>query len=235
MDIGIVGLSDGNVARRLARGGINVFGFDAKGRAATLAGEKILTAMPTAVALARALTAPRVVWMDVAPGFDTELMIQELWPELRPGDVIVDTNGTQYQDAQRRAAALATARIDFIDCTIAPIADDPGNGHVLVFGANPAAARIFAPYAQILTPDNGWLHCGPVGSGHFVAMVLDGTNAAHALVNDAMEPGVAAPVSSLALMLQSGRVRGNTRAERLLAAISESFDDETVPARGSIK
>lgn len=211
MDIGIVGLSDGNVARRLMRGGVNVFGFDSEGRAAALADERILISMQTAVALARALSAPRVVWMNMPPGFATELMIQEVWPELAAGDVIVDASGFLYQDAQRRAAALATARIHFVDCAIAPAADPSGLGHVLVFGGSPDAARIVAPYAQILAPEpeRGWLHCGPVGSGHYVKMVVDGIATGAACdINEAMEQGMAAPVSSLALMLRSGRASG---------------------------
>jgi len=225
MDIGIVGLSDGNVARRLAHGRVNVLAFDADGLAATLADERVVVAMPTAVAVARALSAPRVVWMNMTPGFATEVMIQELWPELAAGDVIVDASGARYEDAQRRGAALATVRIHFVDCTIAPTADDPDHGHVLVFGADPAAARILAPYARILAPDKGWLHGGPVGAGHYIRSILN----AGAAVDEAMARGAAAPVSSLALKLASGRVRGATQAERLLAAISEDFGDHTLP------
>lgn len=171
MDIGIVGLADGNVARRLARGGVRVLGFDSDGRAATLADENVLIAMPSAVA---------------------------------------------------------------------PIADDPTHGHVLAFGAGPAAARILAPYAQILAPDRGWRRCGPVGSGHYVKTVLAGvdpspTGAARGVVNEAMALGSATPVSSLALMLQSGRPGGNSFAERLLAAVREHCGDEAVPTMDPIK
>jgi len=228
MDIGFVGLAGGSddVARRLARGGVNVFGFDAGGRAAALADEKILTAMPTAVALARALSAPRVVWINVAPGVDTELAIQEVWPELAAGDVIVDAAAARYQDAPRRAAALVTARIHFVDCALAPVADDPAHGHVLVFGGSPAAAQVLAPFARILAPDpeRGWLHCGPPGSGHFVRMI-----------NEAMEQGVAAPVLSVALLRQSGRASRDARGERLLAAIDESCGGTSVPTKDPIK
>jgi 6-phosphogluconate dehydrogenase len=238
MDIGIVGLSAGNVnvARRLARSGVSVFAFDGEGRAAALADESILVAMPSAVALAHALSAPRVVWLDVASGFATEIMIQELWPELAADDVIVDASGARYQDAQRRAAALATVGIHFVDCAIAPIASDQDHGNVLVFGANPEAARIVAPYAQVLATDRGWRHCGPEGSGHLVTMILDGIDAEPCSVVSALtnEDG-ATPVSSLASMLQSRRAGGNTRAERLLAAMRDSFADDTVPTRDSIK
>jgi 6-phosphogluconate dehydrogenase len=303
MDIGIVGLSgaSGNVARRLAHAGVRVFGFDADGLAPALADDNVLTAMPTAVALARALSAPRVVWMNVPPGSPTELMIEEVWPELAAGGVIVDVGAARYQDAQRRAAALAAAQIHFVDCAIAAVADNPARGHVLLFGGSPAAARILAPIVRVLAPEHGFLHCGPAGSGHFVRMILDGVeraalhataegvtllahkrefaldvaaiaetwrrhggasssllalaarilaeerspvaaapiavgaSAARGVVREAMEQGVAAPVLSLALMLQSGRASGNAYAERLLAAMSERLGSEPVPTRDPVK
>lgn len=209
MDIGIVGLSGatGDVARRLARGGVNVFGFDAQGRAAALADEKILVAMPTAVALAHALSAPRIVWMNVAPGFDTEIMIQELWPELAAGDVIVDAGAADYQDAARREAALATVKIHFIDIAVAGPEGDSPDGPVLYFGGTAAAARVFAPVADILASERGCLHCGPAGSGHLFRTML-GT--------------VPRQVLSMVTMLESGNPRGNANLERL-RALCESF------------
>ncbi len=209
MDIGFVGLAGGSddVARRLARGGVNVFGFDSGGRAAALADENILTAMPTAVALARALSAPRVVWISVAPGVDTELAIQEVWPELAAGDVIVDAGAANYQDAPRREAALATVKIHFVDCAVAPVEGDSADGSVLYFGGSAAAAQIFAPVADILAPERGWLHCGPAGSGHLFRTMLD---------------TVPRQVLSMVRMLQSGNSGGNANLERL-RALCESF------------
>jgi 6-phosphogluconate dehydrogenase len=151
-----------NVARRLARGGVNVFGFDAEGRAATLADEKILIGMPTAVALARALSAPRVVWLDVAPGFDTEVMIQDIWPELAAGDVIVDAGGTRYQDAQRRAAASPRP------VSISSIARSHRSRTIRTMAMSRLRrqSRGGADRGTLCAgpgTDRGWLHCGPEG------------------------------------------------------------------------
>jgi 6-phosphogluconate dehydrogenase len=210
MDIGFVGLSGGSalVARRAARAGMSAFGFDAEGRAAALANEKVLVAMPNSAALARALTSsPRVVWIDVHPGRDTELVIQDVWPELAPGDVIVDAGAGRHEDAARREAALATAKIHFVDCAVAPAEGDSGDGPALYFGGSPAAAQVFAPVAEILARERGWLHCGPAGSGHFFRTMLDTV------------PG---QIASMVKTMQSGHPDGNAQLQRL-RVLCESF------------
>jgi 6-phosphogluconate dehydrogenase len=210
MEIGFVGLSDGSalMARRAARAGINVFGFDPGGRAVALANERVLVALPNAVAVARALSsAPRVVWIDVQPGRDTELAIQDVWPELAPGDVIVDAGAARHEDALRREAALATAKIHFVDCALAPGAGESDDGPALYFGGSPAAAQVFAPVAEILAPGRGWLHFGPAGSGHFFRTMLDTV------------PG---QIASMVKTMQSGNPDGNAQLKRL-RVLCESF------------
>ena len=93
MQIGIVGLGrmGGNMARRLARGGVEVIGFDADAKASSvLAGERVLESASSIAALAHRLAAPRIVWLMVPAGRVTELAVEEVWPELSRGDVIVD-------------------------------------------------------------------------------------------------------------------------------------------------
>ncbi len=179
MDIGIVGLGrmGGNMARRLARGGVRVVGSDTDARASSaLAQEGVLTAAPTAIALAHALRAPRVVWLMVPAGTATELTIEEVWPELAKGDVIVDGGNANYKDSQRRAAALASAGIHFVDCGVSGGVWGLANGYALMFGGSATAARMLEPFAKVLAPapDRGWLHCGPAGAGHFVKMIHNG-------------------------------------------------------------
>ena len=179
MDIGIVGLGrmGGNMARRLARGGVRVVGFDPDASVRrSLAQEGVLEAADTSVALVKALAAPRVVWLMVPAGATTELVVQDVWPEMSRGDVLVDGGNANYKDSQRRAAALESAGIAFVDCGVSGGVWGLENGYALMFGGSPAAARAVAPYAQILAParDRGWLHCGPAGSGHFAKMIHNG-------------------------------------------------------------
>lgn len=163
MDIGFVGLHDGRAARRLACAGMRVLGFDAAGAALAQAN---VTLMPSAAALARALSPPRVVWLDVPAGVATELAIADVWPEMAAGDVIVDTGPAHFADARRRVAALASVGIHFVDCALR---HEPA---VMLTGGHPDAARVVAPYAALLAPASRWRHCGPAGAAHYTRMVL---------------------------------------------------------------
>ena len=92
------------------------------------------------------------------------------------GDLLVDGGNANYKDSQRRASALRSAGLRFIDCGVSGGVWGLENGYALMFGGSAEAARTFEPYARILAPapDRGWLHCGPAGSGHFVKMIHNG-------------------------------------------------------------
>jgi 6-phosphogluconate dehydrogenase len=179
MDIGIIGLGrmGGSMARRLARGGVRVFGFDPDVNVrAALAGEGVLQPADSIVDLVHRLAAPRVVWLMVPAGDATELAVQDAWPEMARGDVLVDGGNANYKDSQRRASALSTAGVDFVDCGVSGGVWGLDNGYALMFGGSDEAAARLAPYVRILAPapDRGWLHCGPAGSGHFAKMIHNG-------------------------------------------------------------
>jgi len=152
MRIGFVGVRDGRLVRRLAAAGVRVFACWTD----DLAGDARIALLSDAVAVARALGAPRVVWLDLADGFATERAIQDVWPECVPGDVIVDMGPGNVEDARRRCASLASARVHFIDCHFVA-------GGQLVFGGSEEAMRIVAPYADLAA---SWTHRGPSGSGY---------------------------------------------------------------------
>ena len=179
MQIGIVGLGrmGGNMARRLQRAGVEVIGFDADAATgASLASEKVLEPAQSIVALAKALSAPRIIWLMVPAGHVTELAVQDLWPELARGDLIVDGGNANYKDSQRRGIALASAGLRFVDCGVSGGVWGLDNGYTLMFGGDAAAAAMIEPFVKILAPapDAGWLHCGPCGAGHFVKMIHNG-------------------------------------------------------------
>jgi 6-phosphogluconate dehydrogenase len=122
------------------------------------------------------LSPRRIVWLMVPSGNVTELAIQEIWPELAAGDVIVDGGNAHYKDSERRAAAVASAGVRFVDCGVSGGVWGLENGYALMFGGDAEAAKAIEPYAKILAPapDRGWMHCGPAGSGHFVKMIHNG-------------------------------------------------------------
>jgi len=177
--IGLVGLGrmGGNMARRLARGGIRVVGHDATpGAADALAAEGVLSAASSLAALADALPAPRVVWTMVPAGSATESTIATLSAHLAPGDTIVDGGNANYRDSQRRAQDLASRRVQFVDCGVSGGVWGLANGYTLMFGGSAEAARAVEPFVRVLAPapDAGWMHCGPAGAGHFAKMIHNG-------------------------------------------------------------
>jgi 6-phosphogluconate dehydrogenase len=179
MDIGLIGLGrmGGNMARRLARAGVRVVGFDPDAKVRTaLAHEGVISAASSIQGLVGMLQPPRVVWLMVPAGQPTELAVQEVWPELARGDVIVDGGNANYKDSQRRAAGLATAGIGFVDCGVSGGVWGLEHGYTLMYGGTAEAARRVEPYARALAPapDRGYLHCGPPGAGHFVKMIHNG-------------------------------------------------------------
>jgi 6-phosphogluconate dehydrogenase len=177
LQIGIVGLGrmGGNMARRLVRGGARVTGFDRDAQARAAMADAIET-VSSLDALVDALPAPRVLWLMLPSGEVTESGIDALAARLAPGDLVVDGGNANYRDSQRRGAALAAIGIRFVDCGVSGGIHGLADGYALMFGGEPEAAAMLTPFARILAPaaDAGWLHCGPVGAGHFVKMIHNG-------------------------------------------------------------
>ncbi len=179
MQIGMVGLGrmGANMARRLARGGVDVVGFDPDPHArAALAKTPRCTVVEDLASLVHALPAPRIVWVMVPAGEHTEETIAGLAPRLLAEDVIVDGGNAYYKDSVRRAVELASYGVRFVDCGVSGGIWGLEEGYALMFGGSPAAARAIEPIVRVLAPapDRGWLHCGPSGSGHFVKMIHNG-------------------------------------------------------------
>ena len=179
MQLGMIGLGKmgGNMARRLRRAGVEVIGFN-RDTAITqeLAQECGLVAAESAEALVERLAGPRRVWLMLPAGEATESLVQQMRTLLEPGDVLVDGGNSYYKDSMRRGAELAGAGIRFVDAGVSGGIWGLDEGYTLMVGGADEAFAALRPIVERLAPapDRGWVHTGPVGSGHFVKMIHNG-------------------------------------------------------------
>ena len=175
--IGMIGLGrmGANMARRLARGGASVIAWDRAAAARrALAQERRVVLAPDLAALVRELKAPRVLWLMLPAGKATEDILARLTPLLATGDVIVDGANAHYRDSMRRAAELAARGFAYVDAGVSGGVWGLANGYTIMLGGEARALRRVQPYAKLLAPPKGWLHCGPSGAGHYVKMIHNG-------------------------------------------------------------
>lgn len=172
-----LGRMGANMARRLARGGARVHGFDPQADArAALDGEAGVILHASLADAVAALPAPRTVWLMLPAGAPSEATLAALPGLLEAGDLVVDGANANYLESQRHARELQAHGLRFADCGVSGGVWGLDNGYCLMFGADGEAAARLAPFARLLAPapDRGWLHCGPPGSGHFVKMIHNG-------------------------------------------------------------
>jgi len=179
MRIGMIGLGrmGANMARRLARGGAQVAAFDVSESARTaLSGVAGVVTADSLAALIAALPAPRVVWLMLPAGAVTQDTLDTLLPLMSAGDTLVDGANAYYRDAVGRAHDAGTHGVHFVDAGVSGGIWGLDSGYAIMLGGSDAAVAAVTPFVRILapTPDTGWLHCGPVGAGHFVKMVHNG-------------------------------------------------------------
>jgi 6-phosphogluconate dehydrogenase len=180
-----------NMTTRLLRAGHELVVFDLDPEAVASAEAAGATAARSLEDLAARLAAPRAVWL-MLPVAIVDRVLAELTPHLGAGDAVVDGGNSWYHDDLRRSHELATAGIDYLDVGVSGGVWGLARGYCLmVGGADQAAARL-EPIFRSLAPglegaprspgregdptpeEEGWLHCGPSGAGHFVKMVHNG-------------------------------------------------------------
>ncbi len=168
MNIGIVGLGrmGGNMRERLRRGGHDVIGYDPNPQA---------TDVESLAALVAKLSAPKVVWVMVPAGDVTRDTIRELGELLGQGDVVVDGGNSRYTDDAEHAAHLRDRGIGFVDAGVSGGIWGLDNGYALMVGGSDDDVAKVRPAFDTLKPaDEGFVHAGPVGAGHFAKMVHNG-------------------------------------------------------------
>jgi len=195
MQIGLVGLGrmGANMSRRWLRGGHTVVGYarHAETVTALLDGAAISAGAASLAGLVGQLASPRVVWLMV-PAAAVDAALAELVPLLARDDVVVDGGNSYYVDDRRRSATLAENGISYLDCGTSGGVAGLERGYCLMIGGPTEAVQRLDPIFRCLAPgvdaaprtpgrtgdpdtaENGYLHCGPSGAGHFVKMVHNG-------------------------------------------------------------
>ncbi|WP_370367740.1 phosphogluconate dehydrogenase (NAD(+)-dependent, decarboxylating) [Catenulispora sp. GP43] len=194
MQLGVVGLGrmGANIARRLMRDGHTCVVFDVDPHAVAALEKEGAAAASSLADLAGQLSQPRAVWVMLPAGEVTGTAIDDLAAELDRGDTVIDGGNSYYRDDIRRAAGLAEHGVHLVDCGTSGGIWGIERGYCLMIGGDAAAVDRLEPIFASIAPgtdaaprtpgrtgepaaaERGFLHCGPVGAGHFVKMVHNG-------------------------------------------------------------
>ncbi|MGF1645057.1 MAG: phosphogluconate dehydrogenase (NAD(+)-dependent, decarboxylating) [Thiotrichales bacterium] len=193
MQIGMIGLGrmGGNMVRRLLRAGHECVGYAPDPDAVAGLAAEGMRGHTELTAFVAALDTPRTVWLMVPAGV-VDPLIETLLPLLEPGDTLIDGGNSYYKDDIRRADALAARGVTYLDVGTSGGVWGLERGYCLMIGGDTPSVERLTPIFRALAPglgeiertpgrtgdpapaEEGWLHCGPAGAGHFVKMVHNG-------------------------------------------------------------
>jgi len=183
MQLGMVGLGrmGANMTERLRAAGHDVKTYD----------PNVDSTASSLEQLVQQIDAPRSVWLMVPAGL-VESIVTELAPHLAPGDTIIDGGNSYYVDDLRRSQKLREGNVHYVDVGVSGGVFGLKRGYCLMVGGDDEAVGRLVPVFEALAPglaaaertpgregdpapeEQGWLHCGPSGAGHFVKMVHNG-------------------------------------------------------------
>jgi 6-phosphogluconate dehydrogenase len=193
MQLGMIGLGrmGANMVRRLIAGGHQCVVFDRSPTAVEELTRARSVGASSIADLVKKLATPRAVWLMVPAGV-VDATLNEVLPHLTPGDILIDGGNSYYVEDIRRARQLAERGIHYVDVGTSGGVWGRERGYCLMIGGEEAAVKHLDPiFAQLApgageisrtpgrdkaggTSEQGYLHCGPNGAGHFVKMVHNG-------------------------------------------------------------
>ena len=171
MHIGLVGLGKmgGNMRDRLRNQGIEVTGYDRN---------PAVTDSDSLAGMVQAISSPRIVWVMVPAGEITSSVVTELGGLLDAGDLIIDGGNSRFTEDAKHAAELAPFGIEYIDAGVSGGVWGAKNGYGLMVGGKAEQVARAMPIFDALRPDGprdeGFVHAGEVGAGHYAKMVHNG-------------------------------------------------------------
>jgi 6-phosphogluconate dehydrogenase len=192
MQIAMVGLGKmgANMVRRLMKGGHSCVVYDRGAEVVASMAKEGATASSSLQDMVAKLQKPRAVWIMVPAGKPTEDTVQALAGLLESGDTIIDGGNSFFKDDVRRSKEVAKKGIRYVDAGTSGGVWGVERGYCLMVGGTKDAIAHVQSVLQTLAPgkgdipatpglppgtaDQGWLHCGPSGSGHFVKMIHNG-------------------------------------------------------------
>jgi 6-phosphogluconate dehydrogenase len=194
MQLGVVGMGrmGANIARRLMRDGHQCVVWDRDAGAVKKVADDGATGAKDLADLVAKLEAPRAVWIMLPAGKPTEDTVAELGDKLAKGDILIDGGNTFYRDDIRRAKALAPKGVTYVDVGTSGGVWGLERGYCMMVGGEKAAVDHIDPVLKTLAPglgdvprtkrpdgsdpraEQGYIHAGPAGAGHFVKMVHNG-------------------------------------------------------------
>ncbi len=194
MELGIIGLGrmGGNISLRLMRAGHKTVVYDRNVDAVTGLAKQGAEGVGGLAEMVKALAAPRAVWVMLPAGAITEATVNELAGLMDVGDTIIDGGNSYYKDDIRRAKALSAQGITYVDVGTSGGVWGLDRGYCMMIGGDKAAVDRLDPIFAALAPgigtidktpgregrdpraEQGYIHTGPAGSGHFVKMVHNG-------------------------------------------------------------
>jgi 6-phosphogluconate dehydrogenase len=193
MQLGMIGLGrmGANMVRRLMKDGHQCVVFDMFPKAVEALVAEKATGASSMADFVQKLAKPRAIWLMV-PAAVVDQTIHSLLPLLEPGDTLIDGGNSYYIDDIRRAKELASKKIDYVDVGTSGGVWGLERGYCMMIGGPDAAVQRLDPIFRTLAPgrgtidrtpgrektggtaEQGYLHCGPNGAGHFVKMVHNG-------------------------------------------------------------
>ena len=193
MQLGMIGLGrmGGNMVRRLLRAGHECVVHDLNAELVHAMAAEGAVAADSLEAFFKALKPPRAIWIMV-PAAIVDDMLNRLRPYLQAGDIVIDGGNSYYIDDIRRARALAMDGVHYLDVGTSGGVHGLNRGYCLMIGGPTEPVRYLDPLFRDLAPgvgeiapspgregvlgtaEQGYLHCGPAGAGHFVKMVHNG-------------------------------------------------------------
>lgn len=171
MQLGLIGLGKmgGNMRERIRRAGHEVIGYDIN---------PAVSDVKTLAELVRKLESPRIVWTMVAAGEITRQTVAKLADLLEPGDLVIDGGNSRFTDDAINEKLLKDKKIGYLDCGVSGGIWGLQNGYGLMVGGTAANVRRAMPIFDALRPegprDEGFVHAGSVGAGHYTKMVHNG-------------------------------------------------------------